>query len=635
MGCVSSQQKEENNQFKPICEKYHIQYKSFKGQSDYIKQKGYQIEQMIGTNFGDCIVSVKDSQNQVYAIKIINYESFQVLDDTQQAKSTYDSYKENKYILQTERYLVNKQIKSIFAVRELCDCSLRDFINANTLAKNQIFAITKQLLEGLISIRKARNNQQINTNIKPENILYKKSNNAFLFSDLDCPIEALIQNQQTVQMIKYTTLKQSQISLYSSPEVTRNYENFSNKTDLFSLGLSLAELIRGKKFLNHQLQDIRDRDCLKRYLPKNTHYEDYIDKILINMVKVKPEDRLDPQSLLDILQEKFQTTDQDLLSIKDMETPQSVFQLIEPKQNYQEVWVTKEDHTKLKKTDKYININLSMSNFDDEMLDSVTRSLSHCHDTLRLEINCFANYDITDFGLQNLIEVINKFHNIQKLKLEFPSCEKINGSALNYLAKGLKNLKHLDHLNLKFDECQNLQEDVLFQLSEGIQNCTSITKLYLSFQQCQKLTSEGLQKLAESMKQCKNIKNVVLNFNKCSKISDSGLVNLVNTLQEAKSLKKLYLSFCSTLIGNESIKKLSELFQKQKQLEQFQLDIKDTKADEDLQILKLFENMQLCIDLEEIKLNFKKLNFENPKNIVQQISGYYKQNKYMEYELQI
>ncbi|KAL4484373.1 hypothetical protein ABPG74_019550 [Tetrahymena malaccensis] len=635
MGCVSSQQKEENSQFKPICEKHHIQYKGFKNQSDYIKQKGYLVEQMIGTNFGDYIVTAKDSQNQIYAIKIINYDSLQVLNDTQQMQITLNNYKENESVLKTEQYLVYKQIKTIFAVRELCDCSLRDFINANTLKQNQIFAITKQLLQGVISIRKVQNNQQINTNIKPENILYKKSKNAFLFSDLDYPIEASIQNQQSTQMIKYTTLKQSQINLYSSPEITRNDENFSSKTDLFSLGLSLAELVRGKKFLNYQLQDIRDRDCLKRYLPKNTHYEDFIDQVLMNMVKTKPEDRLDPQSLLNIMQEKFQSTESDLLSINNMETPQSAFQLLEPKQNYQEVWVTKEDHTKLKKSDQYVNINLSMSNFDDEMLDSVTRSLSHCHDVLRLEINCFANYDITDYGLQNLIEVINKFHNIQKLKLEFPSCEKINGSALSYLAKGLKNFKHLDHLNLKFDECQSLQEEVLFQLSEGIQNCTSISKLYLSFQQCQKLTNEGLQRLAESMKHCKKIKNVVLNLNKCSKISDNGFVNLINTLQEAKNLKKLYLSFSSTQIGDGSIKELSELFQKQKQIEQFQLDIKDTKAKEDLQILKLFENMQLCIDLEEIKLNFKKLNFDNPKNIVQQISGYYKQNKYMEYELQI
>ncbi|KAL4489882.1 hypothetical protein ABPG72_010781 [Tetrahymena utriculariae] len=635
MGCVSSQQKEENSQFKPICEKYHIQYKGFKNQSDFLKQKGYMIEQMIGTNFGDYIVTVKDAQNQVYAIKIINYDSLQVLNDSQQVKSTYKNYKENDYILHTEQYMVYKQIKTIFAVRELCDCSLRDFINANILTQNQVFAITKQLLQGLISMRKVQNNQNINTNIKPENILYKKSKSAFLFSDLDFPIEALIQNQQNSEMIKYSTLKQSQINLYSSPEITKNYENFSSKTDLFSLGLSLAELVRGKKFLNYQLQDIRDRDCLKRYLPKNTHYEDFIDQILMNMVKVKPEDRLDPQSLLNVMQEKFQSIDSDLESIKNMETPQSSFQLLEPKQNYEEVWVTKEDHTKLKKTDKYVKINLSMSNFDDEMLNNVTRSLSCCHDVLRLEINCFANYDITDLSLQNLIEVINKFHNIQKLKLEFPSCEKINGSAFSYLAKGLKNFKYLYYLNIIFNECQSLQEDVLSQLSEGIQNSTSITKLYLSFQQCQKLNSEGLQKLAESMKQCKKIQNAALNFNKCIQISDKGFISLINTLKEAKQLKKLYLSFSSTQIGDESINQLSELFLKQKQLEQFQLDVKDTKVNQDLQILKLFENMQLCVDLEEIKLNFKKLNFENPKSIVQQISGYYKQNKYMEYELQI
>ncbi|KAL4513166.1 hypothetical protein ABPG72_017851, partial [Tetrahymena utriculariae] len=58
--------------------------------------------------------------------------------------------------------------------------TLRDVVESNQLSLTQICALTEQLLKGLDQMK---NFNVVHCDIKPENILYIKKNNRFVFSD--------------------------------------------------------------------------------------------------------------------------------------------------------------------------------------------------------------------------------------------------------------------------------------------------------------------------------------------------------------------------------------------------------------------------------------------------------------------
>lgn len=62
MGCSTSKE-DEIHKFQTFCEEHNIPFKSFKNQIAFLKQRNYNIVQIIGTNVGDYVIQAKNKDN--------------------------------------------------------------------------------------------------------------------------------------------------------------------------------------------------------------------------------------------------------------------------------------------------------------------------------------------------------------------------------------------------------------------------------------------------------------------------------------------------------------------------------------------------------------------------------------------
>lgn len=75
----------------------------------------------------------------------------------------------------------------------------------------------------------------------------------------------------------------------------------TNKVDVFSLGITIGEIIRGKKFDSFDAIFGTKNDLILKFMPKNENYEDFNNNILVHMAKKSKSERKDPKELLLIL----------------------------------------------------------------------------------------------------------------------------------------------------------------------------------------------------------------------------------------------------------------------------------------------------------------------------------------------
>ena len=117
---------------------------------------------------------------------------------------------------------------------ELCKESLKEFINDKNLNSKEIFNILNQLNK---TFKIMVENKIVHRDLKPNNILIKyDKDNKYIIKLCDYGISKLE---------KYTKLKTHIGTIdYMAPEIIKllEGENYSNKCDLWSLGIILYEL---------------------------------------------------------------------------------------------------------------------------------------------------------------------------------------------------------------------------------------------------------------------------------------------------------------------------------------------------------------------------------------------------------
>ncbi|KAL4496309.1 hypothetical protein ABPG73_007759 [Tetrahymena malaccensis] len=102
--------------------------------------------------------------------------------NTQYMLQILEQVKNKKYTQQLIEVIKDELMGLTIFVFELCDSNLSIILEDNQLNIKQIYALTYQLLSGLIGLQ---HNKIIHGNLKPWNILYSISKNQFLISDLE------------------------------------------------------------------------------------------------------------------------------------------------------------------------------------------------------------------------------------------------------------------------------------------------------------------------------------------------------------------------------------------------------------------------------------------------------------------
>lgn len=248
---------------------------------------GYEIIKYVGKGqFGTVYICRKDKQE--YAIKIFNLEyvaiEYNQHGENNRIKREIEVLKRVKH-KNTINYITdgtfeNNNQKYIYVIMEQAKgVELKHYIDKNTLTLDEIILIITQILEALDCIHK---NNIIHRDLKPQNIFIDENNK--IIKVLDYGLS---------KIIDFTSITSTGVSIgspmYMSPEQVRDSKNIDYRSDYYSLGVILFQLLSNKfpytanhidelyyKILNEKPISIL------QYVPE---VPNYIDNLIISLLE--------------------------------------------------------------------------------------------------------------------------------------------------------------------------------------------------------------------------------------------------------------------------------------------------------------------------------------------------------------
>lgn len=191
---------------------------------------------------------------------------------------------DNCYIIRY--YSVWTEISSLYICMELCDCSLKKYIEKVQVTEKLVYKFMRDILKGL---KKLHDNNIVHMDIKPENILLSMYGK-FKLADLGLArITTNLTNEIPEGDCRYLACEVLEDADESHiPDLT--------KSDIFSLGASAYEIVRGKTLPKNgpEWQDIRHG---RIKIPFGYSYA--IRKAIEIMMSRDPEKRPSAAQLLD------------------------------------------------------------------------------------------------------------------------------------------------------------------------------------------------------------------------------------------------------------------------------------------------------------------------------------------------
>lgn len=169
--------------------------------------------------------------------------------------------------------------KFLFIQMELCSCNLREYILNNKITIKEKVKICIQILEGVQYIHQKN---YIHRDLKPSNIFLGNDSNIKI-GDFGL-VTDINDADEDVGTIGYT-----------APEVL-NGNNYNYKADLYSLGIIFLDI-----FLKYST-DMEKMQIINKARDKRLDFENKkINKLLEGLINVDPEERLNIDSCIEIL----------------------------------------------------------------------------------------------------------------------------------------------------------------------------------------------------------------------------------------------------------------------------------------------------------------------------------------------
>ncbi|EAS03636.3 kinase domain protein (macronuclear) [Tetrahymena thermophila SB210] len=626
----------QSQQIQEFCEQNSIDINIFQNQIKFLSQMKYQYVGILGNGlFGQQIQAYSENYQSV-AIKII-YSKNSGLETALKQSTKYKQIKNTQHLAQIHEIVYNPSLNTYYIVQELADCSLKEILESCKLTDKQIYETTLQLLEGLAELE---NLGLIHGDIKTENILYNRPKNKFMFTDFGLAQVLMKSNKPASSNSKQ--LQRTQI--YGAPELEKEQDTsrFQNKMDTYALGMVLSEIIIGKGFELEESIDIKNNNDIQDYIPFDSHHKFYIEKIILNMVKVSKKERQETSELINTLKKNFEFNEQDLMAIyikeisKLLQNQQKIskdyqmyYQKYFSQRNLQKISANESrtqigdgqlygiiDAIKLCKNIQelelqfYVNlitdsglfaitslvndhsksleiltINFEENQIRDRGILQLFQSINKCLLLRKLSLS-FTKNRITDDGFRGLIPLANSSQiQLQELKLHF-SENQITGNGLIDVLKALQQQKKLTSLSLYLaDICINDQD--FYGITEVLTNFKQLHELKLCFQR-NDLSSDGFKGLAEIFKDNILLQSLEFYFQQ-NKIDDQGLISVVDKLQFCQKLQLVELFFSENRITDHGLIGTADSLRKCKQLKDIYIDFSENKIQEKQRIQQIFD----------------------------------------------
>ncbi|GIQ89221.1 hypothetical protein KIPB_011635, partial [Kipferlia bialata] len=164
---------------------------------------------------------------------------------------------------------------------------LRQDRGAEAVSNRRIMSVTRQLLSALVHLH-SMTPAVIHRDIKPENVLVDQYGTVKL---VDFGLARVVEPEDLASTYCGSPL-------YMSPEIFRG-EEYNEKTDIWSLGCLLYELVSGRHpFKSSSFADLTNQLRIGTYRPLNAREHGPLVPLIHAMLKPRPEDRPTADALL-------------------------------------------------------------------------------------------------------------------------------------------------------------------------------------------------------------------------------------------------------------------------------------------------------------------------------------------------
>lgn len=210
------------------------------------------------------IYNKKKTHHQFYARKLFNSDdSTGELRHRFKREIKYQAGCFNKGIVHI--YMYNLNIEKPWFIMELAECSLYDEMTRGRLSFNEKFNIVNAILKGMSYLHENKN--FLHRDIKPQNILRFKDGN-YKLSDF-----GLVKNLNKDSLLKTQFGTVMGTEKYMAPEIADGSTEYSKRSDIFSIGVLIEEL------LGQEYQTISDKCTLRRPMARYGNINEIIADI--------------------------------------------------------------------------------------------------------------------------------------------------------------------------------------------------------------------------------------------------------------------------------------------------------------------------------------------------------------------
>ena len=266
---------------------------NIKNDLEYIKKNKdnfNNLEELGKGNFGK-VMKISPRNNVYYAIKIINKPTIENINDILREKIIMKNIKNDNVIQLFDNFEDNDNI--YFILEYLPNGTLENLVKKHKDVKSNIdefdvIRIFRQILNGLKYLHELN---IIHRDIKPDNILFDKDNNAKI---TDFGISAPLKQYPNLLKIK-TELLGGKTNVghkdYSCPEIV-NEQPYDKKCDIYSLGLTIFYLMTFD--LPHSSNIDISQNKIKRKkknVTLNQNYNEKLRKLIMKMISEEPNER--------------------------------------------------------------------------------------------------------------------------------------------------------------------------------------------------------------------------------------------------------------------------------------------------------------------------------------------------------
>ncbi|KAL4502712.1 hypothetical protein ABPG73_014469 [Tetrahymena malaccensis] len=421
---------------------------------DELNEKGIQLTEFLAQGGFGMVFEAKINDN-VVVVKCIEIQDLNRIEEEVQILKKIKGTPNTCQLLDafnSDKNTFNFQIFKKYScdLKNIMECT---FENKKPFLLNEIIHIALQVSQAIANLP-----NMFHSDLKPSNIFYDDLSKSFDLSDFGA-------TKEFKEGSSFTINYKAHDEKYRAPELTDGNLALSKKYDVFSLGLVILEMTKGRFIDSKEAYWIRN-GCLYEYLSYEKRYTE-LNEVIKQMLHVNQNERIEPQELVNKLNELKETIEIKFINSVQFVINEQISQSMikDFKKHFQEFCFDfKEKKTKLEIQQISVQEKFNFRQFENCV------SLKSGWLILNLR-----QKNIIGVDTENIVKILENYQSPSKLFIDLNDNSICNIGA-EILAKILQKYQNLTGLILYLKQ-NSISED-------GAQSLANVIKNYLKITQC-------------------------------------------------------------------------------------------------------------------------------------------------------